>query len=171
MSRGTKSNDVESDQKTTVLKRQKLLGKRRKKNDVESDEKRWQKRRKNDDIESDKKTTTFKATTKVSNAEQTRLHPRIRHIRSPTPPSKPLTNHTPPVLNNLDYTLAYDTSEHRHLPPNLSLWVCSSGSHLLAAGDCGSVSGSRDATNSKRNAPAVSRRPLPLASGSHWNRP
>ena len=37
------------------------------------------------------------------------------------------------------------------------LWVCSSGSHLLTAVDGRSVSGSRDATNSKRNTPAVSK--------------
>ena len=36
----------------------------------------------------------------------------IRHIRTPTPTSKPLNNHTPPVLIKVDYPLAYDTSDH-----------------------------------------------------------
>ena len=47
-------------------------------------------------------------------------------------------------------------------------WVCSSGSHLLTAVDGGSVSDSRDATNSKRNAPAVSRRLPPSTAVSKW---
>ena len=59
--------------------------------------------------------------------------------------------------------------------------VCSSGSHLLAAvsggrwrwaaGDGGSVSGSREATNSKRNAPAVSRRLPPPTAASRRSPP
>ena len=72
---------------------------------------------KKDDVESDEK---------LPSAEQTRLLSRIRHISSPAALSEPLTdhttprlsklptngiNHTPQVLNKLDFPLAYDTSE------------------------------------------------------------
>ena len=69
--------------------------------DVERDEKqrrrkrqkRRGKRRKNDDVENDKKRMTSKATKNY------------------------------PVLNKLDFYLAYDTSAHRQLSPSLSLTI------------------------------------------------
>ena len=46
--------------------------------------------------------------------------------------------------------------------------LASGGERREAAVGGGSVSGSRDATNSKRNAPAVSRRPPPPPAARKW---
>ena len=56
----------------------------------------------------------------ATTTDRTRLPSRIRHIRSPAPPSIPLRNNTSPRLYKLDYPIAYDTSDHRHLFPFFS---------------------------------------------------
>ena len=120
MSKATKNDGVESDEKNTKWKgRKRRRRQRRRKKDVESDEK-------NDNVESDEKNGVRKTIKwRINYPALNKLDYYLAYDTSDhrRAASKPLLNNTSPVLIKLDYTLAYDTSDHRRLSPNLSITI------------------------------------------------